>query len=141
MIPMLFVDRGLTGGEIVGSGRLKVMVPSPACDGRIVLAVISGVPASVHPGVHHPLAKLSGTVAKPVDAVDDIDDEVEPVEVVEHHHVERCCRGAALLESPYMEVGMVVPAVGQPMDQPRVSVVSEYDRCVRPEKRVKFSVG
>src|SRR6202034_4699692 len=120
---------------------LILMVPCPACDGRVVLAEFPCVATGIEPGVDHPLSKLSGMIAQPVDAVDDIHDKVKPVEVVEHHHVERCCRGAAFLESPHVEVGMVVPAISQPMDRRRVPVVGEYDRSGRPKKRVEFLVG
>ena len=67
---------------------------------------------------------------EPGHPVDDVDHEVEPVEVVEHDHVERRRGRALLLVAADVEVAVVRPAVGQPVDQPRVAVVGEHDRLV-----------
>ena len=66
--------------------------------------------------------------ARPGHAVDDVDDEVEPVEVVEHDHVERRGGRALLLVAAHVQVVVVVPPIGEPMDEPRVAVVREDDR-------------
>jgi hypothetical protein len=58
---------------------LILMVPCPTCDGWVVLAEFPRVATSIQPGVDHPLSKLSGMIAQPVDAVDDIHDKVKPV--------------------------------------------------------------
>ena len=60
--------------------------------------------------------------------VDHVHDQVEPVEVVQHHHVERRGRGALLVVAADVDVVVVGPAVGQPVDQPRVPVEGEHDR-------------
>ena len=63
-------------------------------------------------------------------AVDHVAGEVEAVEVVEHHHVERRRRGALLLVAAHVEVVVVGPAVGEPVDQPGIAVEGEDDRLV-----------
>ena len=47
----------------------------------------------------------------------------------------------ALLESAHMQLGVVGPPVGQPVDQPRIAVVGEDDRLVGGEQRVELVVG
>jgi len=55
-------------------------------------AVSAGVRAEVAGDV--PLPERRGVAAQRGDAVDHVHDEVEAVEIIEHHHVERRRRGA-----------------------------------------------
>ena len=71
--------------------------------------MLAGVAAGGEPSIGHPLAQDRGPICEAVDPVDDVHDQVEAVQVVEHHHVKRCRRGTSLLESPDMEV-MVIGA-------------------------------
>ena len=82
-----------------------------------------------------------GALAEAGHAVDDVHDQVEAVEVVEHDHVEGRGRGALLLVAAHVEVGVVGAAVGQAVDQPRIAVVGEDDRLVGGEQRVELGVG
>ncbi len=102
--------------------------PAPARDLGGVLALEAGVRASLDPPVDHQLANVARAGAEARHAVDDIDHEVEPVEVVEHDHVERRRGRAFLLVPADVQVGVVRPAVGEAVDQPRVAVVGEDDR-------------
>ena len=112
-----------------------------SADLRGVLALEPRVRAGLDPLVHHQLAHVAGPRAEARDAVDDVDHEVVAVEVVEHDHVERRRGGALLLVAADVQVGVVRPAVGEPVDQPRVAVVGEDDRPVRREQRVELRVG
>jgi hypothetical protein len=73
-------------------------------------------------------------------AVDDVADQVEAVEVVQHRHVEGRGGGALLLVAAHVQVAVVGAPVGQPVDQPRVAVVGEDDRLVGGEDRVEVAV-
>jgi len=66
---------------------------------------------------------------------------VEPVEVVEHRHVERRRRRALLLVAAHVDVLVVRTAVGEAVDQPRIAVVGEDDRAVWREQPVELMVG
>ena len=79
---------------------------------------------------HRAGARAPARAAEARHPVDDVHHEVEPVEVVEHDHVERRRGRALLLVAADVEVGVVRPAVGEPVDQPRVAVVGEDDRLV-----------
>ena len=72
--------------------------------------------------------------------VDHVAHEVEPVQVVADHHVERRGGGSLLLVSPDVEVPVVRPPVRQPVDQPRVAVIGEEDRLVGCEQGVELDV-
>jgi hypothetical protein len=91
--------------------------------------------------VHHGLSYRGRRDRETGHPVDDVHDQVEPIQVVQHDHVERC-RGGALLEvAADVQVAVVGPAVRQPVDQPRVAVVGEDDRPVGGEYRVELGVG
>ena len=61
-------------------------------------------------------------------AIDHIDHEMEAVEIVEHHHVERCRRRALFFVSAHVHVVVVRAPVGKSVDEPRVAVVGEDHR-------------
>jgi len=67
--------------------------------------------------------------------IDDILHQMKAIDVVLHVHVK--CRGdrALLFVSPDMEVP-VGSAIGQPMDERRIAVETEYDRPIPGEERV-----
>ncbi len=93
------------------------------------------------PGVVHALAQTRGLRPQVRDPVDDVDDEVVPVEVVEHDHVERRRRRALLLVAAHVDVRVARAAVGEAVDEPRVAVVGEDDRPVGGEQGVELAVG
>ena len=101
--------------------------------------------AGVGPGlgalVLHQLADVAGPRSQARDPVDHVDHQVEAVQVVEHHHVERRGGRALFLVAAHVQVVVVGPPVGQAVDQPRVAVVGEDDRLVRGEERVELLVG
>ena len=78
--------------------------------------------------------------AEPGHAVDHVLHEVEPIEVVAHHHVERRRGGALFLVAAHVHVLVVGAAVRQAMNEPRVAVVGEDDRAVLGEEAVEVAV-
>ena len=66
---------------------------------------------------------------------------MEAIQVIEHDHVEGGRRRAFLLVAAHMEVLVVCAAIGQAMDQPRVTVKGEDHRLVLGEEDVEITVG
>ena len=87
------------------------------------------------------LLDVGGARTKTRHPVDDVGDEVKPIEVVQYDHVERGGRRAFLLVAADMQVVMIGAAIGQAMDEPRVSVIREDDRFVGREEHVKLLVA
>src|SRR5712664_1770721 len=77
---------------------------------------------------------------EPGHAVDHVHDQVEPIEVVEHHHVEGRGRGALLFVAAHVQLVVVAAAVGQPEDQPGVAGEGHDHRPVHGEYGVELEV-
>src|SRR5579875_2899550 len=92
-----------------GRRRLAASAPRPVPDLRRVLAVLPGVRPAHDPLVRHELAHVAGRAREPGHPVDHVHHQVEPVQVVEHHHVERGGGGPFLLVPAHVEVGVAVP--------------------------------
>ena len=73
-------------------------------------------------------------------AVNDVDDQVKPVEVVENGHIERGGDRPFLFVSPNVEVAVIGSSVGQPVDQPRIAVEGKDYRSVAGKQPVELSV-
>ena len=93
------------------------------------------IPAALHQLVIHTLDQIGAPVAQGVHPPDHVDNQVEPVDVVQGPHVERHGDGALLLVAPDVEV-LVVPVVGQLMDQRRIAVVGENNGLILCEQHV-----
>src|SRR5215208_2326712 len=78
--------------------------PGPVADGGIVVAVLARVCAGAETRVLHLLAQPAGLARESRHAVDHIEHEVEPVEVVEHDHVERGGRRSLFLVAAHVQV-------------------------------------
>jgi hypothetical protein len=69
--------------------------------------VLSGVPALGGPGVDHSLPQQRSRRAERRHPVENVHNQVVPVDVVHHHHVERRRRGALLLVTAHVQVLVV----------------------------------
>src|SRR5919198_204186 len=78
--------------------------PRPVGDRRVVLAVLTRVGARAQAAVLHLLAQSTCPRRDAGHAVDHVHDEVEPIHVVEHDHVERRRRRALLLVAADVQV-------------------------------------
>src|SRR5579883_3402035 len=114
--------------------------PGPVPDRRRVLAVGPGVGPGGQALVGHLLAQAGLAGAQAGHPVDHVHDQVEPVQVVEHDHVEGGGGGPLLLVAPHVEAVVVGPAVGEAVDQPGVAVVGEDHRAVRREQGLELRV-
>src|ERR1700728_2371041 len=102
-------------------GRDLGPTPAPLVDLGWILAVLAAVATGFEAGVDHLLTEGRGLGFEAGNPVQHIDDEMEPIEVVEHHHVERGRCRAFLLVPANVDVWMVPPPIGQAMDQQRIA--------------------
>ena len=75
-----------------------------------------------------------------VDAIDDVGDQIESIDVVQDGHVEGRRRRTFLLVAAHMQVLVIGAPVGQAMNQPRIAVVGENDGLVPREYRVEIPI-
>src|ERR1700744_961942 len=103
--------------------------------------MLAGVSARVQASVDPWLGQHRRVRCKAIPSVDDVHDQVEAIQVVEHNHVERCGGCAALFETAYVHVMVIGAAVGKPMNQPRITVIGKDNRLATGEYGVEFIVG
>ncbi len=115
--------------------------PGPVADVRVVVAVRARVRASFEASVLHCLPEVGGVCGEPRHAIDDVDDQMEAIEIVEHDHVERRRRRPFFLVSAHVEVAMVRAPIREAMYEPRIAVVREDDGPVFGEERVERGIG
>src|SRR5271156_5850855 len=74
-------------------------------------------------------------------AIDDISCEMETIEIVKHRHVKRRGGGALFFVAAHMHIVVITPAIGEPMNQPWITVIGEDHRLVDGEQRVEVDIG
>src|SRR6202035_1240851 len=67
--------------------------------------------------------------------------QVEAIQIVQHGHVEGGSYCAFFLVAADVDVLVVGAAVGQPVDQPRVSMEGEDDRLLLGDQRIEVCVA
>src|SRR5437764_511131 len=75
--------------------------------------------------VDHLLTDRRNAGSEPGHTIDHVHDKVEAIHVVEHNHVKRRRDGSFFLVAAHMQVIMTVAAVGEAVDQRRVTVIGE----------------
>src|SRR5580693_7623694 len=96
--------------------------PSPVLDFGQVVAIFRDVQLVPLNLFRVPLLRLREVRCEPGHAADDVDRELEAIDIVEHAHVEGSGGGAFFLVTAHMQVVMVVPPVGKPVDAQRIAV-------------------
>src|SRR3984957_16774515 len=127
------------GGALPFPGALPA--PRPVLDLRHIVAVSLDVFAVIDQLVADLLFGIGGPLAKLRHAIDDVADEMESVEVVDHAHIERRRGRALFLVAADMNVIVPRPPIGQAMDEPRIAVEGEDNWLVDCEERVEVTVG
>ena len=84
---------------------------------------------------------VGGAGAQTRHAVDDVDDQVEAVEIIQHHHVERRRGRPFFLVPANVQLMVIGPAIRQAMDQPGIAVEGEDDRLVPGEQDIEILVA
>ena len=65
----------------------------------------------------------------------------KPVKLVQHHHIERCRRGAFFLKTADVHSGVVDPVIGQAVDQVGITVIGKNHRPVAGEDAVEIALA
>ena len=121
-------------------GNYSLGAPLPVPDFRHVLAVLVDVLLVLDELVLHHLLQVGPLGAQLRQAIDHVLHQVEPVQVVLHPHVKGRRDRALFLVAPDVQVA-VGPAVGQPVDQPGVSMKAKDDVLVFREERIVIRVA
>ena len=116
------------------------MTPLPVGDLGHVLSVLGDVLLVLKQLVPYRLLGIGGAGPELRQPINDVAEEVKPIEIVHHHHVERRARRAFFLVAAHVQVLVVGPPVREPMDQPGVAVEGEHDRLVLGEERIEVLV-
>ena len=64
---------------------------------------------------------------------------MEAIELVQHDHVEGRGGRALLLIAAHVNIVVIVPPIGQSMNQPWIAVIGEDHRLVGGEQRVEIA--
>ena len=104
------VPRGVANTWAAG---LLLLAPPPVGDFRHVVAVLANVVLVLDQLVAQRLLEVGRPSAKLRQSVDHVHDQVEAVQVVQDHHVERGCGRALLLVAAHVHVLVVGAAVGE----------------------------
>src|SRR5262249_20066741 len=86
------------------------------------------------------LLEVSTDALQPWHTVHDIAGQMEAVELVEHGHIERSRGCAFFFVTAYMEIVVIGTAIGQAMNQPRITVIRKNDRLILRENRIKVAI-
>ena len=125
-----------SGSDVVISRHLPLPVP----DLRHILAVLIDVMLVLDELVLHHLLQIGPLGTQLRQPIDHVLHQMKPVQVVLYPHVEGRCNRALFLVAPDVQVA-VGPAVGQPVDQPGVSMKAKDDVLVFREERIVIRVA
>ena len=73
-------------------------------------------------------------------SIDDVHDQMKPVQLVQDGHVECGCDGSFLLVTPDMDICVIGSSVGQLVDECGIGVKGEDDRLIARKKFIKIPV-
>ena len=104
------------------SRRGRLFPPFPIPDLRHIDAVIAYVLFVFDQFIPHGLFQIGSPRSNVRQTVDHILHQVKSVHVVQHRHIESRGDRAFFLISPYMNILMIRPSVGETMDQPGIAV-------------------
>ena len=111
------------------------LAPLPVPDFRHILAVLVDVVLMLNELVAHLLLQVGAFGTHARQAIHHILHQMKAVQIVLHSHVKGSRDGALFFVASNVQV-VVGPAVGEPVDQRRVSMETKYDVFVFREQRV-----
>jgi len=117
--------------------RISGTLPLPVPDFGHVLTVGADVLFMGYQHVAHMLLHIGRLLAEARHPFHHIGHQMEPVEVVAHHHVERGARCPLFLVTAHMDIVVIGTPVGQAVDQPGIAVIGENDWAVNRENFVE----
>src|SRR6516225_2262763 len=115
--------------------------PLPIYDVRRIYAEPVGVIFTRDLLVEQGLASARPGDAETRHAVDRVDSQAKAVGLVLNGELQRRVDVALLLVAPYVNVVLMRPVVGEPVDQPGVGVEIKDDRPIRGEEGLELSIG
>ena len=121
-------------------GTVQAFIPLPAADLGQIHTVVADVLAMLYQLIQHLLDQVCAAIAQLRQTAHRVDDQIKPVNVVEHPHIEGRGDGALLLVAADVEIP-VVPAVGQLVDQGGIPVIGEDNGLILGEQRVIIGIG
>ena len=102
--------------------------------------MLVGVIAAIRLHIAEFLLRMTPDSLKPRSAIDDVDGQGEAIDFVVDGQFHRRVDIALFLVPAYVPIGVVGPAVRQPVNQPRVAVEIEDNRLVHCEQGVEIAV-
>src|SRR5215510_2770605 len=120
--------------------RLDLKWPLPIRDVGPIDAELVGVLFTGDLLVEEGLASVGACGAEPRDPVNRIDGKAEAVGLIADGEFQRGVDVALFLEATHVDVVLARPAVGEAMDQPRVSMEVEDHWLIRCENRLELAV-
>src|SRR6266498_347833 len=108
--------------------RTSGRIPLPFANFGHVLPMLADVVVMLLELAVHQLFQVCKRNLGARDTLQHILDEMEPVETVQHGHVERRCCRSLLIVAPHMDIWMVRASVCQPVYRRRIAVIGEDDR-------------
>ena len=112
-------------------GKKKGLVrPAPVADCGEIVAEAGDVLLMFGEVVAQELLEVGAQGSQARHAIHDVSGQVEAIEIVEHGHVEGGGRGAFLLIATNVQIGVVLAAIGEAVNQPRIAVIGKDDGLV-----------
>ena len=95
----------------------------------------------LHQLVAQELFEMCSYALEPRHSVNHIARQMVAINFIEHGHVEGRGRRPLFLVAAHVEAIVIVPAIGEPVNQPRITVVRKENGLVGGEHRIKIAVG
>src|SRR5690606_717934 len=135
----------LTGLVRLASSSLAISVllftpPRPLLHFRHVLAVLVNILLVLDQLVANVLLSVGRAGPQFRHPIDNVANQVEAIDVVEHRHIERRGRCSLFLVAADMQVVMIRAPVRQPVNQPWVAVIGEDNRFIARKDRVEVAI-
>ena len=120
---------------------LRACRPLPIADFRHVLAVFGDIAFVFGKLAENGLLHRSSARAKLWHAINGVGHEMEAVEIVHHHLVERRARRAFFLVTMHMKIPVVGAAIGEPVDESGIAMICKDDRLIDSEEPVEVRIA
>src|SRR5512132_4586690 len=114
--------------------------PFPVCDLGHIVTVAANELLVLDELVTNRLLGVCGSRSELRDAVNHVTHQVEPIEFVQHTHVERRARRTLFFIAAYVKIPVARSPVRKPVNQPGVAVEGEDDWLVCSEQRVEIVI-
>ena len=87
-----------------------------------------------------PFLEMGTGGLQPGNAIDDVDRQIEPVDLIADCELQRRIDVALFLVASHVDVSMIRPAIGELVDEPGISVEVEDDGLILRKERVEVTI-